>query len=220
MADIFNVLIAGVGGQGSVLLGALLREYGLISPLIKNVVGTETRGVSQREGSVSATARYLVDSKVYSLDQGYKLDELISPLIPINDAHIVLGLEPLETIRNLKYISEKTVVILNTHQHYPRDVLIGSTRGNGKKDYPSVAYIMDILDQFARKVVAMDFNRLSQAEFHNSIFTNIIILGVAAQEFKNVFLKDKMIGIIRNTLKTPKINIDAFELGYNLINVK
>jgi len=49
IGDIYNILITGVGGQGVVLLGKILREYGMISPLIKNVVGTETRGVSQRE---------------------------------------------------------------------------------------------------------------------------------------------------------------------------
>ncbi|MFX0070663.1 MAG: hypothetical protein ACFFAO_06195 [Candidatus Hermodarchaeota archaeon] len=45
----YNVLVVGVGGQGVVLLGNILREYGMRMPLIKNVVGTETRGVSQRE---------------------------------------------------------------------------------------------------------------------------------------------------------------------------
>ncbi|MFX1276240.1 MAG: hypothetical protein ACFFBP_09585 [Promethearchaeota archaeon] len=49
IGDIYNILITGVGGQGVVLLGKILREYGMKSPLIKNVVGTETRGVSQRE---------------------------------------------------------------------------------------------------------------------------------------------------------------------------
>ncbi|MBY9006482.1 MAG: hypothetical protein KGD63_06965 [Candidatus Lokiarchaeota archaeon] len=48
MGNIFNILIVGVGGQGVLLLGNILRQYGFISPLIKNVVGTETRGVSQR----------------------------------------------------------------------------------------------------------------------------------------------------------------------------
>ena len=120
----------GVGGQGVILLGNLLRQFGLKSPFIKSVVGTETRGVSQREGSVIATARYLIDSKIYNLDQGYEIDDLISPTIPINDAHIVIGLEPLETIRNLKFISEQTVVVLNTNKRYPRDVVaIGCREG-------------------------------------------------------------------------------------------
>lgn len=214
MADIFNILITGVGGQGAILLGQLLREYGLLSPLIKNVVGTETRGVSQREGSVSATARYLIDSRIYSLDQNYEVDELISPLIPMNDAHIVLGLEPLETIRSLKYISEQTVVILNTHQNFPRNILIGSEQ---EKKYPSVAYILDLLDQFARRVVAMNFNKLSQTQFRNSIYANSIILGAAANEFKSVFLKNEMIQVIQNNLKNSEINVKAFELGYDLV---
>ncbi|TXT67698.1 MAG: hypothetical protein BAJALOKI1v1_20015 [Promethearchaeota archaeon] len=215
MADIFNILITGVGGQGAVLLGNLLRTYGLTSPLIKNVVGTETRGVSQREGSVSATTRYLIDSKIYSLDQKYEADELISALIPLNDAHLVLGLEPLETIRNLKYISEQTVVILNTHQNFPRNVLFGSEQ---EKKYPSVAYIIDLLDQFARRVIAMNFNTLSQTQFDNSIYANSIILGVGAQEFRNVFLKKEMGQIIRGNLKNAETNIKAFELGYKLIS--
>ena len=214
MADIFNILITGVGGQGAILLGQLLRDYGLLSPLIKNVVGTETRGVSQREGSVSATARYLIDSRIYSLDQKYKVDELISPLIPMNDSHIVLGLEPLETIRNLKYISEQTVVILNTHQNFPRNVLLGSEQ---EKQYPSIAYILDLLNQFARRVISMDFNKLSQSQFKNSIYANSIILGAGANEFKNVFLKNEIIQVIQNNLKNPEINIKAFELGYDLV---
>ena len=128
IGDIYNILITGVGGQGTVLMGNILREYGMRTPFIKNVVGMETRGVSQREGSVSASARYLIDARLYTLGENYEIDDLISPVIPINDAHLVLGLEPLETIRNLKYISEQTLIILNTHKYYPRNVIIGSEK--------------------------------------------------------------------------------------------
>lgn len=214
MADIFNILVVGVGGQGVVLLGNLLRQFGLNSPFIKNVVGTETRGVSQREGSVIATTRYLIDSKIYNLDQGYEIDDLISPSIPINDAHIVLGLEPLETIRNLKYISEQTVVVLNTSRRYPRDVVI---KKGSNKLYPPTARILEILDQFARKTVSMDFSRLSISEFGNSIYANTIILGVATKEFENVFIKENFLQILKDNLKPIGANIEAFELGYNLI---
>ncbi|MFX1239039.1 MAG: 2-oxoacid:acceptor oxidoreductase family protein, partial [Promethearchaeota archaeon] len=162
-------MVTGVGGQGVVLLGNILREYGLRSNLIKNVVGTETKGVSQREGSVVATIRYLIDGKVYSLDQKYEEEDLISPTIPINDAHLVLGLEPLETLRNIKYISEKTVVILNTHQVYPRNVIIKSVES---KSYPSIAEIIELMDQFARRVVSMDFHEFSNARLKNSVYAN------------------------------------------------
>ncbi|MHA1292395.1 MAG: 2-oxoacid:acceptor oxidoreductase family protein [Promethearchaeota archaeon] len=206
--------MTGVGGQGVVLIGNLLREYGLRNPLIKNVVGTETRGVSQREGSVLATVRYLIDNRVYSLDQDYQVEDLISPLIPINDAHIFLGLEPLETIRNLKYISEQTVVIFNTNIYYPRNVIIGKEKN---MKYPSIAYILDILDQFARKTISMNFNELSIEKFNNSIYSNIIILGVGAKEFKEFFKKKIIIQILEEFFSDPAKNVEAFEIGYNLI---
>lgn len=214
MADIFNILIAGVGGQGAILLGNILRNYGLRSPLIKNMVGSETRGVSQREGSVSATARYLIEGRIYDLNQGYESEDLISPKIPTNDAHLVLGLEPLETLRNLKYISEQTEVIINTHKRYPRDVIL---KQEESKKYPTIAHIIDLLDQFSRRTISMDFNELSKSEFDNAIYANTIILGIAAKEFENIFLKEKMIESLRNNLKSIEINIKAFELGYNLV---
>ncbi|MGV9172414.1 MAG: 2-oxoacid:acceptor oxidoreductase family protein [Promethearchaeia archaeon] len=216
LGDIYNILIAGVGGQGGILIGTLLREYGLRSKFIKNVVGTETRGVSQREGSVSATARYLIKSRVYSLDHHYKKEELISPLIPMNDAHLLIGLEPLETLRNLRYISEQTVVVLNTHKHYPRDVLLGS-KSQGKS-YPSNAEIIDKLDQFARKVIALDFNTLSEQKLQNSIYANIIEVGVGSHEFKEIFIREKMLKLLEARFGKENENIEAFNIGYKLID--
>jgi len=215
IGDIYNILITGVGGQGTVLMGNILREYGMRTPFIKNVVGMETRGVSQREGSVSASARYLIDARLYSLGENYEVDDLISPVIPINDAHLVLGLEPLETIRNLKYISEQTLIILNTHKLYPRNVIIGSEK---EKEYPSNAEILDILDQIARRVISLDFNELSENKFGNSIYANSIILGAGVKEFREIFFKDFIVELLKDFFKGSQENLDAFELGYNLIN--
>jgi indolepyruvate ferredoxin oxidoreductase beta subunit len=215
MGDIYNVLLTGVGGQGIVLLGNILREYGMRFPLIKNVVGTETRGVSQREGSVLATARYLIDSKIYSLDQNFEVEELISPLIPINDAHLVMGLEPLETIRNLRYISERTVVIMNTHRNYPRNVIL--KKENSIK-YPSLGYIIDILDQLARRTISLDFNELAKTKFDDAIYSNVILLGVGAREFQEIFNKKLMLEVLKDFFGKNSLNLDAFNLGYSLIN--
>lgn len=215
MADIFNVLITGVGGQGVISTGNILREYGLRVPFIKNVVGTETRGVSQREGSVIATIRYLIESKIYSLDENYESEDLISPMIPSNDAHLVLGLEPLETVRNIKYISEKTVVIFNTRKHFPRRVLINSKKN--EKEYPSNAKIIELLDQFARKTVSMDFSELSQKRFGKPIFANSIILGCAIKEFREFFNKDTIMELLKDYFGDDSYNIQALKLGHELI---
>lgn len=143
------------------------------------------------------------------------MEDLISPIIPINDAHLILGLEPLETIRNLRYISEQTVVILNTHRLYPKNVIIGSEK---EKEYPSIADIIDILDQFARRTISMDFNELSKVKFNNPIYSNIIILGVGAREYRDIFYRDLMINVLKNFFRDSKNNLEAFTLGYNLIS--
>ena len=157
----------------------------------------------------------MIDARLYSLEQDYDVEDLISPTIPTNDAHLVLGLEPLETLRNIRYISEQTVVILNTHRHYPRDVLIGSHK---EKNYPSNAEILEILDQLARRVISMDFNKLSNVKYDNSIYANSIILGVGAKEFREIFNKKIMENLLKEFFKGSKENLEAFELGYKLID--
>ena len=143
------------------------------------------------------------------------MEDLISPIIPINDAHLILGLEPLETIRNLRYISEQTVVILNTHRLYPKNVIIGSEK---ERKYPSIADIIDILDQFARRTISMDFNELSKVKFNNPIYSNIIILGVGTREYRDIFYRDLMINVLKNFFRDSKNNLEAFTLGYNLVS--
>lgn len=214
MGDIYNVLVVGVGGQGVILMGNILRAYGLKSRFIQNVVGTETRGVSQREGSVSATARYLIDSRIYTLEHGFEIEDLISPLIPTNDAHLVLGLEPLETLRSIRYISEQTVVVLNTHAHYPKNVIFGS---GAEKEYPSIGEIVDILDQLARRTISLDFHKLSKFKLNNSVYANSILLGVGAKEFREIFFKDLMISTLKEQFGEKSENLNAFAIGYNLI---
>jgi indolepyruvate ferredoxin oxidoreductase beta subunit len=214
MGDIYNVLVAGVGGQGVISLAKILREYGMKYPRIINVVGTETRGVSQREGSVSATARFLIENNIYSFDEEYKREDLISPLIPINDAHLVLGLEPLETLRNLKFISEQTLVIMNTHKLYPRSVLIDSSQ---EDKYPSTAKIVDLLDQFARRVVALNITELAQTKLGDSRYVNTIILGMATKEFQPIFVKDILMAVLKDYFKSKfQENLKAFQLGFSL----
>ena len=215
MADIFNTLICGVGGQGVILLGDILRKYGMKVPWIKNIVGTETRGVSQREGSVISTVRYLIENKVYSLDEGYDPNDYISPMIPINGAHLVMGLEPLETLRNIKYISEKTVIIFNTRKRLPKNLLLGK---NNQKKYPNIGDILELLDQFARKTISMDFEELSKVKFNNTIHSNMIMLGVAVKEFLEIYNENKMEELLNEFFGKGSINHEAFELGFNLID--
>jgi indolepyruvate ferredoxin oxidoreductase beta subunit len=206
-------LITGTGGQGVILLGNILRDYGLKTSIIKSVVGTETKGVSQREGSVIATVRYLLESQVTTLDRPYQADELISPLIPINDAHLILGLEPLETLRNIKFISKQTIVVVNTHRNYPRTVLLGSEK---EKIYPSNVEILKILNQLAKRTFSTDFNYVSRSRLGTSLYANIMVLGAGIKEFKEIFNEEIVKSLLIKSFGENNPNIESFEIGFGL----
>ena len=211
----YNILVIGIDKREVSFLRNILKEYGNRSILIEKAIGSTLDYRSEKKRSKLAFVRYLIDSRIYSLDQNYAIEDLNSSKIPLRDAHLVLGLEPLETLKSLKYISEKTVVILNTHQIDIKESMQDSKK---KINYPSIAQIIDILDQLARKLFALDFNELSINYFNSQNYSTIIALGMGIKEFQDIFYKKLMLTILREFHKDPSRCIDAFELGNELID--
>jgi len=209
----YNILVIGIDKQEVSFLRNILKEYGDRSILIEKAVGSTLDYESKKKRSKIAFVRYLIDSRIYSLDQNYTIEDLNSSKIPIRDAHLVLGLEPLETLKKLKYVSEKTVVILNTHR-----IDLKQSIQNSKKKiiYPSIAKIVDILDQLARKVFALDFNELSINYFNSPNYSTIIALGVVSREFRDIFYEKLMVTILRELHEDPSRCLRAFKLGSSL----
>ncbi len=105
---------------------------------------------------------------------------------------------------------------MNTNKIHPRKALIGLEK---EEKYPSNAKILDMLDQFARRTISMDFNELSQIKFDSSIYSNSIILGVGVKEYREIFNKNLMSKILSAFFKGDKKHIEAFELGHKLLSV-
>ena len=91
-----SVLIAGVGGQGSIFAARLLGTTALNCGL--NVRGSETIGMAQRGGSVTSHVRF-------------SADEIASPLIPPGRADVLIALEPTEGERSRHYLCESGVSV-------------------------------------------------------------------------------------------------------------
>lgn len=91
-----NVLISGVGGQGTVLASKLIAAAAMAKEL--DVRTTETIGMAQRGGSVVSHVRI-----------GQNIN---SPLIPQRAAHAVIGFEPAEAVRVLPYLSADGLMIV------------------------------------------------------------------------------------------------------------
>jgi len=142
---ILNILICGIGGQGIISFGDFLKRYFFNNFNLINIVGTETRGVSQREGSVISTIRIVYEHPIKRKTESNKFiinskKELIylSPEIPLFNANIIIAFEPIEFIRNLKFANKNTILIVNNIPILPKNAIVNliSKNNNPIKEQP------------------------------------------------------------------------------------
>ena len=185
-----NVMIVGVGGQGSLLasklLGRLLMDEGY------DVKVSEVHGMSQRGGSVVTYVRY--GEKVYS------------PIVTAGEADIIIAFEKLEAARYAPYLKADGRLVVNTQQIDPMPVIIGAA------EYP-----VDVLDELTAKglsVEALDALTLAR-EAGSAKAVNIVLMGRAAKYFDIPY--ERWIAAIENTVapKFVEMNKKAFDLGFN-----
>jgi indolepyruvate ferredoxin oxidoreductase beta subunit len=193
MSKEFNVLITGVGGQGVILMSELLGKSAVKDRL--KVRGSEILGMAVRGGSVTSVIR--IGEDVYG------------PLIPMGKCNALVGMEPSEALRNIAYLSNSSLVILNTAATVPFTVPLGQS------NYPSLEEIIEKLNKASDRIVKLDAAKLAQ-EAGSLLTTNIVMLGAL---FGTEQLPIKM-ATIKGTIeerfpaKVAPVNIKAFDLGY------
>jgi len=170
--DPLNVIVTGVGGQGNVLISQLMGSA-LVRAGYHVTIG-ETYGASQRGGAVMSHLR-ISDQAQYG------------PLIPQGQADVILGLEPLETLRVLgQYGNPGVTVISNSRPVYPLAVAIGTAR------YPSVEEIVRALEELSSRAWLINATDIA-LDLGASILANIVMVGalvgadvlpLAAKEFE------------------------------------
>ncbi|MBR2987249.1 MAG: indolepyruvate oxidoreductase subunit beta [Clostridia bacterium] len=185
-----NIMIVGVGGQGSLLasklLGRLLVDEGY------DVKVSEVHGMSQRGGSVVTYVRFG--------------DKVTSPIIDEGEADFIVSFEKLEGARYASYLAKDGKIIVNTQQIDPMPVITGVAT------YPT-----DILEKLAAKGASIDsFDALAIAEkAGSSRAVNIALMGRLAKYLTIPY--EKWLNAIKNTVapKFVALNETAFSLGYN-----
>ncbi|NLZ28506.1 MAG: indolepyruvate oxidoreductase subunit beta [Firmicutes bacterium] len=138
----YNIIICGVGGQGNILASSLVSLAATVAGC--RVVVGETYGASQRGGSVMSHVRV---SRVREY----------GPLIPLGRVDLIVGFEPLETLRVARqYANCDTVIIVNTTPVYPVSVVFNEA------SYPEVDNIMKALQNIADAVYSVDAVKLAR----------------------------------------------------------
>ncbi|MBO7289083.1 MAG: indolepyruvate oxidoreductase subunit beta [Clostridia bacterium] len=185
-----NVMIVGVGGQGTLLASRIIGNVAIKAGY--DVKVSEVHGMSQRGGSVVTYVKY--DEKVYS------------PLIFEGEADYLLAFEELEAYRWLSYLKKDGKLIVNTQQMDPMPVIIGSEK------YPE--NIMDKIKGLVCDVTSLDALK-GAMEAGTVKAVNTVLIGSFAKR-SNVD-KEIWLEVIKETVppKFLDINLKAFEIGYN-----
>jgi len=170
--DPLNVIVTGVGGQGNVLISQFMGNA-LVRAGHHVTIG-ETYGASQRGGAVMSHLRI-------SRQAHY------GPLIPYGQADVILGLEPVETLRVLgQYGNPGVMVVTNSRPVYPLAVAVGTAH------YPSVEEIVKALEELSRRAWMINATDIA-LDLGASILANIVMVGavvgadvlpLAAEEFE------------------------------------
>ena len=154
--DPLNLVINGVGGQGNILLSHLVGRS-LLRKGYFVAIG-ETLGVAQRGGAVMSNVR--ISEKM-----------LFGPLIPEGKAHIILSLEPLETLRMLvSYGNPKVTTVTNFNALFPVSVL------SRKDEYPEDEALKEAITQLSESAWFLDATDMG-LKLGTPIVANVIILG-------------------------------------------
>ena len=186
-----NIMIVGVGGQGSVLASKLLGH--LLITQGYDVKVSEVHGMSQRGGSVVTYVRY--GDKVYS------------PVIDKGQADFIVSFELLEAARNIEYLKPEGQIVTSTQQIDPMPVLTGAMI------YPEG--LLAKIQNLGVKVDALDCLKLAE-QAGSSKAVNLVLLGRLSHYFNDINIEAWQEAISSCVpAKFLELNKKAFDFGRN-----
>ncbi|AEH43979.1 Indolepyruvate ferredoxin oxidoreductase [Thermodesulfatator indicus DSM 15286] len=190
-----RILTVGVGGQGILLFSKILGEACLRADI--PVTMSEVHGMAQRGGVV---------------ETNIVLGGIKSPLIAKGEADVLVGLEPVETLRALPRASKNTVIISSTDPVVPQIVK------DGLAEYPELSPLFEKLKRAFEKVYLFPGEKLAK-EAGTSRALNVVTLGALIGTGILPFDNEDMIEAIKKAVKPQFLepNLKAFDLGYQAV---
>lgn len=192
-----NFLLAGVGGQGTILASDILAETGL--KLGYDVKKAEIHGMSQRGGSVVSNLRWA--------------PQVFSPIVARGDADVLIAFEKLEALRFADYLKHGGLVLVNDYSIPPVSVSSGSSI------YPSDDVIRSALTQFASEQYWVNGITVAEA-VGNPKTANVVLIGA----FTEMIGLPREIVLDAIEARVPskylEINRRAFDAGIEALRIQ
>lgn len=185
-----SILLAGVGGQGTVLASKLIAQAAIDLGFPARTA--ETIGMAQRGGCVVSHVR---------------IGDSYSPLIPKGKADMIIGFEPAEAVRCLPYLKEDGVVITTKKAIKPVTASLAGSSYNGTE-------MIDYLIRNQKSLVVVDGDNICQACGSAKVL-NIALLGAACATGKLGISAESFVSAIEQRLppKFVAMNLKALKLG-------
>ena len=183
-----NILIWGVGGQGTVLAAKVLSQAAISGG--EHVLSAETIGMAQRGGSVTSHVR---------IGEG-----IFSPLIPKGQADIIISFEAAEAVRNIEYLKADGTVIVNKKVVQPTTA---SLTGKTFSEDEMISY----LKKAAASVIAVDTQEACQ-QLKSEKVVNMVLLGAACKT--GIIDKDELKAAIKLLVKPDFYELNCKAVDY------
>jgi indolepyruvate ferredoxin oxidoreductase beta subunit len=191
--DPFRLVIAGVGGQGTLLASRLLADAAIDAGFPVRI--GETYGMAQRGGPVMG-----------HLQIG---GEILNPQIRKGEAEVLLGFEPVEAVRRgVTYLRINGLALVNTRVIPPVEVISGLVK------YPELNRLFTTLEKLSDNIFKFDATALAE-EAGDPIATNIVMLGALSESGRLPYEGDEVMKVLKRRLRPRyyELNMRAFELG-------
>ena len=160
-----NFLLAGVGGQGTILASDVLVNVGLAAGF--HAKQAEVHGMSQRGGSVTSHVRWG--------------KEIFSPLIGLGEVDVLLAFEKLEALRSVKWMRPGAMALINMQAILPLAVI------SGEQTYPTDDSLRQVFSQLTSNVAYINGEKIA-GELGNVKVTNVVLVGALSALLENGIL--------------------------------
>lgn len=192
----YTVQIVGVGGQGVLLASNVLGTAAMDAG--HRLMMSEVHGMAQRGGSVLSTVRFG--------------DEVYSPLEAVGGADLIMGFEPVETVRSLQLGNKDTAILMNL------DSVLPSMVAAGFDEYPEIDDLVDAVKAVNPHVVTIEATRIA-IEAGKAVAANAVMIGAMAAMKDFPLSKQQLLDALVKSVpeKFRDLNVDAFERGYRAI---